>query len=57
MAENFDFAMGLQFLERLEKSGKVNAVEKKILRDVLEDVDGNLKEGETVEDNRYLLSN
>ena len=24
--------MGLQFLERLEKSGKVNAVEKKILR-------------------------
>ena len=49
LAENLDFAMGLQFLERLEKSGKVNAVEKKILRDVLEDVDGNPKEGETIE--------
>ena len=49
LAENLDFAMGLQFLERLEKSGKVNAVEKKILRDVLEDVDGNPKEGEMVE--------
>ena len=29
LAENLDYAMGLQFLERLEKSGKVNAVEKK----------------------------
>ena len=41
--------MGLQFLERLEKSSKVNAVEKKILRDILEDVDGNPREGETLE--------
>ena len=41
--------MGLQFLERLEKSSKVNAVGKKILRDILEDVDGNLKEGEMLE--------
>ena len=49
LAENLDYAMGLQFLERLEKSGKVNAVEKKILRDILEDVDGNPKEGETLE--------
>ena len=46
-AENLDYAMGLQFLERLEKSGKVNAVEKKILRDILEDVDDNPREGET----------
>ena len=41
LAENLDYAMGLQFLERLEKSSKVNAVEKNILRDILEDVDGN----------------
>ncbi len=43
LAENLDYVMGLQFLERLEKFGKVNAVEKKILRDILEDVDGNPK--------------
>ena len=49
LAENLDYAMGLQFLERLEKSGKVNAVEKKIIRDTLEDVDGNPKEGEILE--------
>ena len=49
LAENLDYAMGLQFLERLEKSGKVNAVEKKILRDILEDVDGSPKEGEMLE--------
>ena len=41
--------MGLKFLEILEKSGKVKAVEKKILRDILEDVDGNPKEGDTLE--------
>ena len=41
--------MGLQFLERLENSGRINAVEKKILRDILEDVDGNPRVGETVE--------
>ena len=33
LAENLDYAMGLQFLERLEKSGKANAVEEKMLRD------------------------
>ena len=45
LAENLDYAMGLQFLERLEKSSKVNAVEKNILRDILEDVNGNPKKG------------
>ena len=49
LANNLDYAMGLQFLEWLEKSGKVNAVEKKILRDILEDADGNPKQGETLE--------
>ena len=48
LAENLDYAMGLQFLERLEKSSKVNAVEKKMLRDILEDADGNPRVGETL---------
>ena len=43
LAENLEYAMELQFLERLEKSGKVNAVEKKILKYILEGVDGNQK--------------
>ena len=41
LANNLEYAMGLQFLERLEKSGKVNAVERKISRDIMEDADGN----------------
>ena len=49
LANNLDYAMGLQFLERLQKSGKVNAVEKKMLRDILEDEDGKPKEGDTLE--------
>ena len=49
LAENLDYAMRLQFLERLEKSGKVNAVESKILRDIMEDADGNPRAGDTLE--------
>ena len=49
LAENSDYGMGLSFLERLEKSSKVNAVEKKMLRDILEDADGNPRAGETLE--------
>ena len=49
LANNLDYTMGLQFLERLEKSGKINAVEKKMLRDILEDADGNPRAGETLE--------
>ena len=37
LANNLDYSMGLQFLEWLEKSSKVNTVEKKMLRDILED--------------------
>ena len=48
-ADNLDYAMGLQFLERSEKSGKVNAVKKKILRDTLEDADGKPRAGDTLE--------
>ena len=49
LAENLDYAMGLQFFERLGKSGKVNAVERKMLRDILEDADGNPKEGNNLD--------
>ena len=45
LEENLDYAMRLQFLERLKKSGKVNAVEKNMLRDILGDADRNPKEG------------
>ena len=48
LANNLDYAMSLQFLERLKKSGKLNAVEKKMLRDILEDADGNPKAGELI---------
>ena len=34
LANNLDYAIGLQFLERLEKSRKVNAMENKMLRDI-----------------------
>ena len=46
LEDNLNYAMGLRFLKRLEKSGKVNAVEKKMLRDIWEDADGNPREVE-----------
>ena len=49
LANNLDYAIGLEFLERLEKSGKVNAVEKKILRDILEDADEKPRAGDTLD--------
>ena len=51
MAENLRYAMGLQFLDRLEKSGKVNQMEKMKLKEIIEDEDGNPKprQEETVE--------
>ena len=41
--------MSLQFLERLEKCGDINAVEKMKLEDEKDDVNGNPKEGKTFE--------
>ena len=40
--------MALQFLERLENSGKINTVERGGLREVIEDVEGNPKAGDTL---------
>ena len=47
--ERLEYALGLQFLERVEKSGKINQLERKLLRDILEDKDGNPREGDIVE--------
>ena len=49
MAENIRYAVSLQFLERLEKCGDINAVEKMKLKDVIEDVNGEPKVGDTLE--------
>merc|ERR1712115_92879 len=48
-AENLRYAVSLQFLERLENCSKINAVEHMRLSDVIEDVKGNPKAGETLE--------
>ena len=49
LEERLEYALGLQFLERVEKSGKINQLERKLLRDILEDKDGNPREGEILE--------
>ena len=49
LAENLRYAISLQFLERLESFGKINAVERMRLKDVIEDVNGNPKVGDTLE--------
>ena len=41
--------MSLQFLERLENCEKINAAERMKLKDVIEDVNGNPKDGDTLE--------
>ena len=41
--------MNLQFLERLEKCGKINTVEKIKLKDIIEDIDGNPRAEDTFE--------
>ena len=49
LAENIEYAVSLQFLERLEKCEDINAVEKMKLKDVIEDVNGEPKVGDTLE--------
>ena len=49
MAENLRYAICLQFLERLENCGKKNVVECMTLRDVIDDVNGSPKVGNTIE--------
>ena len=49
LAENLEYALILQFLERLENLGKINAIEWMRLKDVIEDVNRNPKAGKTLE--------
>ena len=48
-AENLRYTINPQFLERLDYCGKINAVEKIILKDMIEDIDGNPRAGDTLE--------
>ena len=48
LAENLEYAMAIQFLERLEESGKIN-IEKMRWKNIIEDVNGNPKDGDTLE--------
>ena len=43
------YAKSFQFLERLENCGKINTVEQMKLRDVIEDLNGNPRVGDTME--------
>ena len=54
---HFRYALTLQFLERLEKCGYINAVERMNLKDVIEDVDGKPEERNTFEMMKKVLKN
>ena len=49
LARRLKYALSSQFVDRLEESGKINSNEKLRLKDILEDTEGNPKEGETME--------
>ena len=49
LAENLKYAIRLQFLKRFKNSGKIDTVDKMIMRDVLEDVNGNPRDGGIIE--------
>jgi len=49
LAERLRYALSSQFIDRLEDSGKINSGERVRLKDILEDVDGNPKAGDTME--------
>ena len=48
LEENLDYAKALQFLERLDNSGKINALDRQGLREVIEDVEGKPKAEDAV---------
>ena len=47
--DNFKYSMSLQLLKSFKKCGDINAVERMKFKDVIEDVDGNPKAGDTLE--------
>ena len=49
LATNLKYALSLQFVDRLEKSGKINTGEKLRLKDVIEDENGEPRAGDVTE--------
>ena len=49
LATNLRYALSLQFVERLEKDGKINSGEKLRLRDVIEDYAGEPRVGDVTQ--------
>ena len=55
LAERLNYALSLQFVDRLDTGGKINSGEKIRLKDLLEDVDGNPRDGDTAENMKKEL--
>ena len=49
LVNNLEYALSLQFVDRLEKSGKINSNEKLRLKDVIETGDGEPRAGDVRE--------
>ena len=49
LAERLRYVLSSQFISRLEEGGKINSNEKLRLQDILEDTEGNPKDGDTME--------
>ena len=49
LAERLRYALSSQFINRLEEGGKINSNEKLRLQDILEDTEGNPKDGDMME--------
>ena len=47
LVDRLKYALSAQFVDRLEESGKINSNEKLRLKDILEDMEGNPKEGDS----------
>ena len=46
LVDKIEYAQSALFVDRLEENGKINSYKKVRLKDMLEDVDGNPKEGD-----------
>ena len=55
IVERLEYALSAQFVDRLEEGGKINSNKKLRLKDLLKDVDGNPKAGETMENMKKEL--
>ena len=49
LAQNLTYALTLQFIDRMEKNGKINSDEKHRLKDDIETKEGNPKVGDATE--------